>query len=213
MDNTEKEKSVIWRTHPDYPVVQANQFGEIRITDRVVICKNGVKHHYKGHVLKQYINKDGYTQVAFGVNGKQVHLLVHRIVATCFLPNPDNLPQVNHKDSDPANNTVSNLEWCTGEYNNTYREKFGKACSRSVFVVNLKTSEILYFHSQKEAARQLKADRRHINDVLKGLRKQTGGYWFCNVDSSTVTKVRAKFGDEIASKVEELMRKTGQLIC
>ena len=203
---TNNKENVVWKTYPEYPFIEANQFGEIRITDRVVTCKNGVKHHYKGHVLKQYINKDGYAYVAFGVNGKLVNLLVHRIVATCFLPNPDNLPQVNHKDCDRTNNSVDNLEFCTGEYNNAYREKYGKACNRPVFAVDLKTLEILYFHSQKEAARQLKADRRHINDVLKGLRKQTGGYWFCNVDSEAVEKTRVKFGDEIAHEVEELMK-------
>lgn len=45
---------------------------------------------------------------------------VHRLVAETYLPNIDNLPQVNHKDSDKSNNTVDNLEWCSGQYNNEY---------------------------------------------------------------------------------------------
>lgn len=123
----DNKENVVWKTYPEYPFIQANQFGEIRILDRTVTYKNGVKHHYKGHILKQYANRDGYLQVYISVNGKHVNLLVHRVVASCFLPNPDNLPQINHEDNNPRNNSVSNLEWCTGEYNVAYREKYEKS--------------------------------------------------------------------------------------
>ena len=52
--------------------------------------------------------------------GKQNYLLGHRIVATTFIPNPDNLPQVNHKDENKLNNSVDNLEWCDEKYNSNY---------------------------------------------------------------------------------------------
>ena len=54
-----------------------------------------------------------YRYVALYHNGKHKHALVHRLVAQAFIPNPDNLPEVNHKDLDKSNNHVSNLEWCT----------------------------------------------------------------------------------------------------
>lgn len=70
--------------------------------------------------LKQS-NVCGYKVVALKqTNGKFKQQRVHRLVAQAFIPNPDNLPQVNHKDEDKTNNCVDNLEWCTADYNNKY---------------------------------------------------------------------------------------------
>lgn len=182
-----KNKNVIWKTYPGISFLQANQFGEIRTLDHYVTRKNGVKQFVKGHILKQYDNGRGYLQVRPSVNGKLVSLKVHRVVATCFLPNPDNLSQVNHKDSNRKNNSVENLEWCTGEYNIAYREKYGTVCNCPVFAVSLKTFDVLRFESKHEAARQLGVDQGNINAVIKGRQKQAGGYWFTE-DESEITE-------------------------
>ena len=58
-----------------------------------------------------------YASVSYQDSGKQKREYVHRLVANAFLPNPEKLPQVNHKDGNPRNNAVDNLEWCTGKYN------------------------------------------------------------------------------------------------
>lgn len=71
-------------------------------------------------LLKQSNDKRGYKMVAIRANGQSCMMKVHRLVAMCFLPNPDNLPQVNHKDEVHSNNDVSNLEWCDQEYNVRY---------------------------------------------------------------------------------------------
>lgn len=72
--------------------------------------------------LKENIGKTGYRTVElFNDNGSK-RLLVHRIVATAFIPNPDGLPQINHKDENKANNHVENLEWCSAKYNMNYGE-------------------------------------------------------------------------------------------
>lgn len=71
-------------------------------------------------LLKQYICHNRYEQVNLYKNGKPKHHLVHRLVARAFIPNPNNYKEVNHKDENPANNNVNNLEWCTREYNNNY---------------------------------------------------------------------------------------------
>ena len=70
----------------------------------------------------------GYRTVALTRNGKTEQQYIHRIVAEAYIPNPQNLPFVNHKDEDKANNFVANLEWCTHEYNITY----GTATERRV---------------------------------------------------------------------------------
>lgn len=139
------------------------------------------------------------------VNGKNFNLYIHRIVATCFIPNPDNLPEVNHIDNDPTNNAVSNLEWCTHEYNVAYREKYGTALNIPVIAINLKTSEVFWFESQHEASRQLGVHQPLISKVVKSERNKTGDYWFTYADENAVGKTRAKFGDEIANEVEKFM--------
>lgn len=184
-------EEVVWKIYPDYPFIEANQFGEIRTKDRVVIRIDGQKQFVKGRILKQHFKKCGYMYVSFRLKGKRVYLRVHRVVATCFLPNPDNLPEVNHIDCDPKNNTVSNLEWCTHEYNFTYKEKYGKSAAevfgRPVFAVELKTGKILRFETRAEAGRQLGISQGHISSVVKGELNQIGGYWFTE-DKSEITK-------------------------
>lgn len=75
--------------------------------------------------LKTRDNGHGYIQVFVTVNGHQYMRYVHRLVAECFVPNPDNLPQVNHKDGNKANNYYENLEWCTDSENKKHAYRIG----------------------------------------------------------------------------------------
>lgn len=89
-----------------------------------------LKNNKTGNILKQCINKQGYYQVASrigGRNGKMRLFRVHREIAIAFIPNPDNLPQVNHIDGNKLNNNVSNLEWCTAQYNSRHAYDMGLA--------------------------------------------------------------------------------------
>lgn len=74
----------------------------------------------KDKILKPQADGGGYLFVWLCKDGKQKIHKVHRLVASAFIPNPDNLSQVNHKDEDKTNNRVDNLEWCTQEYNLNY---------------------------------------------------------------------------------------------
>lgn len=213
MTNKENQNAV-WKTYPEFPFIQANQFGEVRTVDRTVTRSNGRKRFVKGRVLKQCLNRDGYLEVSFGANRQKIHRKVHRIVMTCFLLNPKGLPEVNHKDNNRTNNRLDNLEWCTSQYNTAYREKCGvsakeyfKVLRKPLFAANLKTFKVSYFVSQHEAARQLGVSQGNIYSVLKGRRKQTGGHWFCYADENATEKTKAKFGDETADKVKELMNR------
>ena len=76
----------------------------------------------KGYVqnLKVKTNNSGRLWVMLYKNGVGKPMLIHRMVGMAFIPNPSNLPQINHKDENPQNNTVENLEWCTNQYNVRY---------------------------------------------------------------------------------------------
>ena len=72
-------------------------------------------------------SNDGYLQVALCKDGDYKVFLVHRLVARAFIPNPNNFPQVNHKDCNKKNNLVDNLEWCTGKQNMKHARMHGRS--------------------------------------------------------------------------------------
>lgn len=76
----------------------------------------------RNHMMKPN-DRDGYKIVRLSKNGARYETGAHRLVAQAFIPNPNNYPVVNHKDENPSNNNVDNLEWCTVGYNNTYNNK------------------------------------------------------------------------------------------
>lgn len=211
MLGTDKEQE-IWKPYPDYPFIEVSSLGRVRTKDRYIILKNGNKRLVKGRVLKQQSLPNGYLNVNFRVNGKLINLRVHRIVATCFIPNPNGYLEVNHKDNNPRNNAVSNLEWCTHKQNIAYREQCGvsakeyaKVLRKPVIAVDLNSFKVLWFESQNEAACHLGAKVENVNRVIKGKLNKTHCCWFTNADENAVEKTRAKFGDDIAKKVEELI--------
>lgn len=74
----------------------------------------------KERIRKCEVGSNGYLHVLLCKNGKYITHNVHRLVAETFIPNPDNLPEINHKDENKENNCVDNLEWCTRKYNMNY---------------------------------------------------------------------------------------------
>lgn len=109
-----------------------------------------IRQNKKNKILKPHINKrNGYVYVMFRCdNGKYVNKRMHRLVAEAFLPNPNNLPMVNHKDFNRANNRVDNLEWVNGSQNNLWsRENIRKSALGKKY-----TNEMRYKCSQREIA-------------------------------------------------------------
>lgn len=76
--------------------------------------------------MKTRFNKDGYLRISFHKGNKVITFMIHQLVAKHFIPNPNELPIVNHKDENKTNNNVENLEWCTVAYNNTYGTRVEK---------------------------------------------------------------------------------------
>lgn len=103
----------IWKDIPGYEgKYEVSNLGNVR----------SLNYNHTGEIklLKQGTNKKGYKLVNLCKNGKQKCYLIHRLVAMTFIPNPNNLPIINHKDENKVNNNVKNLEWCTIAYNNNY---------------------------------------------------------------------------------------------
>ena len=99
-------EDIMWKKIEANPRYEVNEIGEVRNSET-------------GHIRSLEIKK-GYPALKIPVGGKEKTLLVHRLVAEAFIPNPDGLPCINHKDENKANNHVDNLEWCTVAYNNAY---------------------------------------------------------------------------------------------
>lgn len=140
--------------------------------------------------IKSKKNNRGYTVVNIRKEGsrKTYTLLVHRLVAQAFIPNPENLPEVNHIDEDKSHNYDSNLEWCTSEYNhkygsrvsrslkNTDYKKVANKLSRPVKLYDHNYIFIKHFKSQNECAKYLGISVSMLSQVINKNRVLSSGY-------------------------------------
>lgn len=132
-----------------------------------------VYSYYVNRVLKPGAHEDGYKFVILKKDKKGSFKTIHRLVAEAFIknPNPDEFLIVNHKDENPENNSVDNLEWCDYLYNVTYNNahiKRGKQISKTVYAYD-NTGKLVYeFYGTQEAARQLKFSSGDISTCCAG---------------------------------------------
>ena len=107
-----------WRDIAGYEgLYQVSDFGDVRSLGRWVNGMNDSKRFVKCRVLKPQKDGGGYLIVSLYKDGKIKTHTVHRLVAEAFIPNPENLTEINHIDEDKTNNVVTNLEWCNRKYN------------------------------------------------------------------------------------------------
>lgn len=100
---------------------EVSNLGNVRSVNRNVREKSPQGGYFQeGRIIYQWKDERGYCNAGLWRDGIRITKKVHRLVAEAFIPNPDNLPIINHKDENPSNNVVSNLEWCTAQYNVTY---------------------------------------------------------------------------------------------
>lgn len=160
----------IWKPIKDFDKYFISNYGRVKST------KFG-----KERILKLTKDKDGYLIVNLYKNNKSKTFKVHRLVAETFLPNPYNLLQVNHKDENPQNNIVTNLEWCDAKYNNNYgtrNKRIGKSNtngkrSKPVLQYTLDGKFVREWESYRECKRN---GFNHVSECCRGKLKSCGGF-------------------------------------
>ncbi len=130
----------------------------------------------KWRILKATKNENGYLMVRL-YSDKMRQCYVHRLVAQAFLPNPQNLGCVNHKNEKRDDNRASNLEWCTAYYNNHYSDIYKKTRKR-VVQYSKDMVRIRSYSSQGEASRLTGIYQSNISNVCHRKRATAGGYFW-----------------------------------
>lgn len=156
---------------------------EVSSFGRVRSLGNFKSNNSKVRVLKPGINKFGYLHVCLYKNGGKNMCLLHRLVAEAFIPNWFDEEQVNHRDENPKNNHIDNLEWCDRKYNCNYgtridriREKrINGKCSKPILQLTKSVELIREFPSIKEAVRN-GFDLGNIHSCCSGKRQTHRGY-------------------------------------
>ncbi len=174
-----------WRDIEGFPNYKVSRIGEVRSIDRWVTYKDGRKRFFKGQAIKPHFDKLGYLYIGLSKNGKQHCKQVHRLVAQAFIPNPNNLPEVNHIDENPSNDFVWNLEWVDHKTNmnhgtankrrsETQKGKYKNKNGKKVLCIELN----IIFDSTADANEYLGKDRYsdRIAACCRGKHKTAWGY-------------------------------------
>lgn len=184
-------KKEYWKPVVGYEgLYEVSNLGKVKSLDKY----DSIGRFIKGKILKVSDNGVGYMFICLSKGNKRQCKYVHRMVAEAFLPNPNNLPQVNHKDENKLNNCVENLEWCTNEYNINYGSRNSIASEKMTNGKNAKTvlqydldgNFIKEWVSSKEVERKLGYNSRCLNNHCIGRAKTAYGFiWKYKSDDNT----------------------------
>lgn len=164
----------IWRDIKGYEgLYQVSNLGNVKS-----LCYNKTKISKLLRIYKNSNNDSGYYRTSLNKNGIRKHFYVHRLVGEAFIPNPNNLPCVNHIDEDKSNNCVENLEWCSIKYNVNYgtrNEKAAQYFRKPVLQYTKEGEFVKEWKSIKEAENSI-GIRTGISCCIRGKSKTSGGF-------------------------------------
>ena len=164
----------IWKDIEGYPNYQISTMGRVKSL--------GNNKTRKDKILKSYKNNKGYLVVHLYKEGKVKGYSIHRLVTSAFIPNPNNLPQVNHKDEDKTNNRVDNLEWCDNDYNRNYgtrTERVFYKLSKPVLQFTKDGKLVKIWENATHIKNELGFSSSSINSCCNGKIKTAHGYKWC----------------------------------
>lgn len=160
----------VWKDIEGYEgLYQVSNLGRVKSIKRNTATNRILKPH----------NTNKYLQVCLCKNGSTKYKLIHRLVAEAFIPNYENLPEVNHKDEDKLNNSVSNLEWVSQAENLAYgtrNKRIGLHKSKAVQAFNDEGVLVAEYSSINEAAEKNRLTPINISRCCRGIYKRSGGY-------------------------------------
>lgn len=157
----------IWKDISGYEGYQVSDLGRVKSLN--------YRRTGKERVLVGCKDKDGYLRVDLCKDGREKKCKVHRLVAKAFIPNPEGLPQVNHKDECKTNNVLSNLEWCDAKYNVNYGTRTGRT-SKTVYQYTLDGLLVKSYPSANEAKRRTGYNQGLISACCNGKLKHAYGF-------------------------------------
>ena len=139
------------------------------------ITSEGDVYGYKRKgFLKPASHKNGYLYVYLSKNNKLKKHYIHRLVAMAYIPNPENLPEVDHKDNNKTNNCVNNLQWLS------HKDNTRKSCNKAILQFTLYGEFVREWPSATDVGREV---RTNIVQCLRGKNKSALGYkWFYKDD-------------------------------
>lgn len=179
-------KEEIWRKvkgFEDY--YEVSNTGKVRSISREIKRGNKGNYFQEGKELTISQNNKGYCIAKLWVNGKGKKYFVHRLVAEAFIDNPNKYPVINHKDENPLNNNVENLEWCSYSYNNSYGtkpERVRKALNKPIYQLDKQTKEIIKeWNCANEVAKNFNCSRGRISGWCQDYAEAEGYIW-CYVE-------------------------------
>lgn len=146
-------------------------------------------------------NVRGYLSVSLCKNGNEKHFYIHRLVAEAFISNPNDWPEVNHKDGDKANNCVNNLEWCTRKYNSKHAHvvlKSFKRTSKRGRVLCVETGDV--FESTQDVGRKTNISGAAVRMTLCGKNQTCAGYHWEYTDREPTKIDASKYKYKVGTK-------------
>ena len=190
-----KNNTEIWATVKGYEgIYEVSTFGNVRSVDRKIECSNGRVSVLKGKIISTSCNPDnGYVYVMLYKGGTMKKHYVHRLVATAFIPNPDNLPDVDHINEDVTNNTLENLQWLSHKDNcnkGNRNKKISEARKKPINAYDAETGEYIgTFSSISKASEILGIYAQGISKVINGKAESAGGVYFEVADKEGTVKL------------------------